>query len=95
MLHVSETAFLDAVRAAAADRFDKLYADVSSDDSVKEAVAERRAWTLSDDNINMDVPAYADATGALYVILPIGSIAGADAYEQVLTLDAFDQQANA
>jgi len=94
VLHVSETAFLDAVRAAAADRFDRQYAEIS-DDSFKEAIAERRAWPLSDDNINMDVPAYADATGALYVILPIGSIAGADAYEQVLTLDAFDQQANA
>ena len=95
MVHVSETSFLDAVRAAATECFDKQYAEVSSDDSFKETVAERRAWTLSDDNINTDVPAYADAAGALYVILPIGSIAGADAYEQVLALDAFDQQTNA
>ena len=95
VFNVSETAFLDAVRAAAADCFDKQYAEVSSDDSFKEAVAERRAWTLSDDNINLDVPAYADAAGTLYVILPIGSIAGADAYEQVLALDAFDQQTSA
>ena len=94
VFNVSETAFLDAVRAAAANCFDEQYADVS-DDSFKEAVAERRAWTLSDGNINMDVPAYADAAGKLYVILPIGSIAGADAYEQVLALDAFDQQTNA
>ena len=95
VLHVSEAGFLDAVRAAAAECFGKQYADASSDDSFKEAVAERRAWTLSDDNINMDVPAYADAAGKLYVILPIGSIADADAYEQVLTLDAFGQQSNA
>lgn len=95
VLHVSEAGFLDAVRAAAAECFGKQYADASSDDSFKEAVAERRAWTLSDDNINMDVPAYADAAGKLYVILPIGSIAGADAYEQVLALDAFGQQSNA
>ena len=95
VLHVSEAGFLDAVRAAAAECFGKQYADASSDDSFKEAVVERRAWTLSDDNINMDVPAYADAAGKLYVILPIGSIAGADAYEQVLTLDAFGQQSNA
>ena len=95
VVHVSETSFLDAVRAAATECFDKQYAEVSSDDSFKEMVAERRAWTLSDDNINTDVPAYADAAGALYVILPIGSIAGADAYEQVLALDAFDQQTNA
>lgn len=95
VIHVSETAFLAAVRAAAADCFDKQYADASSNDSFKEAIAERRAWTLSDDNINMGVPAYADAAGTLYVILPIGSIAGADAYEQVLALDAFDKQTNA
>ena len=35
----------------------------------------------------MDVAAYADDAGKLYVVLPIGSIAGASAYEQILTLD--------
>ena len=52
-----------------------------------DAAAERRTWTLSDANINRDVPAYADAAGHLYAVLPIGSPAGADAYEQVLALD--------
>lgn len=50
-------------------------------------MAERRDWTLSDENINMDVPAYADASGKLYVVLRIGSIAGAEAYARVLPLD--------
>ena len=78
---VDETAFLNAVRQAAADTFDALYGQTG------DAAAERRMWTLSDANINRDVPAYADAAGHLYAVLPIGSPAGADAYEQVLALD--------
>ena len=52
-----------------------------------EFLAERRDWTLSDENINMDARTYADGAGKLHVVLPIGSIAGADSYEQVLALD--------
>lgn len=49
--------------------------------------AVRRDWTLSDENINMDARTYADGAGKLHVVLPIGSVAGADSYEQVLTLE--------
>ena len=81
---VDETAFLDAVRQAAAERFDGNYADCTGD--FGDFLAERRAWTLSDDNINMDVMvAYPDEDGQLHVVLPIGSIAGADFYEEWLT----------
>ena len=81
---VDETAFLDAVRQAAAERFDGNYADCTG--NFGDFLAERRAWTLSDDNINMDVMvAYPDEDGQLHVVLPIGSIAGADAYEEWLT----------
>ena len=81
---VDETAFLDAVRQAAAERFDGNYADCTG--NFGDFLAERRAWTLSDDNINMDVMvAYPDEDGQLHVALPIGSIAGADAYEEWLT----------
>ena len=82
-LHVDETAFLDAVRQAAAERFDGQYGAVGGEDAA--LLAERREWTLSEENINLDVMAYADGKGVLRVILPIGSIAGASAYEQVLT----------
>ena len=82
-LHVDETAFLDAVRQAAAERFDGQYGAVDGDDDA--LLAERREWTLSEENINLDVMAYADGKGVLRVILPIGSIAGASAYQQVLT----------
>lgn len=85
-LHVDETAFLDAVRQTAAERFDGQYGDISPDDAFADQLAERRDWTLSDENISMNVPAYIDASGRLYVVLSIGSIAGASAYEQVLVL---------
>ena len=86
-LQVDGTAFLDAVRRTAAERFDGQYGTISDDDAFADELAERRSWTLSDENINMDVPAYTDGAGRLRVVLPIGSIAGASAYEQVLTLD--------
>ena len=85
-LNVDDTAFLNALRQAAAERFDGQYNPIPANS--EEFLAERREWTLSDENIRMDVPAYADASGTLYVVLPIGSIAGASEYEQILTLDA-------
>ena len=84
-LHVDETAFLDAVRRTAAERFDTGYEQLGDD--FADVLAERRAWTLSDENINMDVPAYVDRAGRLHAVLYIGSIAGAGAYPHVLTLD--------
>ena len=84
-LQVEPETFLAAVRQAAAERFDGKYAGIGGD--TDELVAERRAWTLSDENINLNVMTYADAAGNLYVYLPIGSIAGAAFYEEPLTLD--------
>lgn len=86
-LQVDGTAFLDAVRRTAAERFDGQYGTISDDDAFADELAERRAWTLSDENINMDVPAYVDRAGRLHAVLYIGSIAGAGAYPHVLTLD--------
>lgn len=85
-LDVDETAFLEAVRRAAAAKFDTQYGAIAGGDT-DEFLTERRDWTLSDENINMSVRTYADGDGKLHVVLPIGSIAGADSYEQVLSLD--------
>ena len=85
-LNVDDTTFLNALRQAAAERFDGQYNPIPANS--EEFLAERREWTLSDENIRMDVPAYADASGTRYVVLPIGSIAGAREYAQILTLDA-------
>lgn len=84
-LNMDEPAFLEAVRRAAA-KFDAQYGAIAGSDT-DEFLAERRDWTLSDENVNMDVRTYADGAGKLHVVLPIGSIAGADSYEQVLTLE--------
>lgn len=85
-LDVDETVFLEAVRRAAAAKFDTQYGAIAGGDT-DEFLTERRDWTLSDENINMSVRTYADGDGKLHVVLPIGSIAGADSYEQVLSLD--------
>ena len=85
-LDVDETVFLEAVRRAAAVKFDTQYGAIAGGDT-DEFLTERRDWTLSDENISMDVRTYADGDGKLHVVLPIGSIAGADSYEQVLSLD--------
>lgn len=82
-LGVDETVFLDTARRVAAERFDAKYSQTGA---AAEEVAERRAWTLSDANINMDIGTYPDGAGWLYAVVPIGSIAGASAYEQVLPL---------
>ena len=85
-LDVDETVFLEAVHRAAAAKFDTQYGAIAGGDT-DEFLTERRDWTLSDENISMDVRTYADGDGKLHVVLPIGSIAGADSYEQVLALD--------
>lgn len=85
-LDVEETAFLEAVRRAAAAKFDTQYGAIAGGDT-DAFLTERRDWTLSDENISMDIRTYADGDGKLHVVLPIGSIAGADSYEQVLSLD--------
>ena len=90
VLDMGETTFLEAVRKAAADTFDNQYEGISGSD-FDEFLTERRDWTLSDENINMEAPAYVDDAGKLHVVLPIGSIAGADSYEQVLTLDTVNE----
>ena len=86
VMNVDEAAFLEAVRRAAAAKFETQYGAIAGGDT-DEFLTERRDWTLSDENINMDVRTYADGDGKLHVVLPIGSIAGADSYEQVLSLD--------
>ena len=86
VMNVDEAAFLEAVRRAAAAKFDTQYGAIAGGD-FDEFLTERRDWTLSDENINRDARTYADGAGKLHVVLPIGSIAGADSYEQVLTLE--------
>ena len=90
---LNETDFVDAARRTAANCFDALYrvqlADGGAD--FASAYAERRAWTLSDENINAQMPLYLDG-GAVQLILPVGAFAGADSYVQFLPLDLSPRQ---
>ena len=89
-LNTDEALFLEAVRQAAAEKFDSQNSVIAGGDS-SELLTERRDWTLSSENINMNVRTYVDGAGTLHVILPVGSLAGAGSYEQVLTLDRISE----
>ena len=84
---IEEGAFLSALRAAAADFYDNQYGSGPNDFQGDAFWQERREWTLSDENIHLNVSAYPDEAGRLYVPLPIGSVAGADSYVHLLQLD--------
>lgn len=84
---IEEDAFLSALRAAAADFYDNQYGGSPNDFQGDAFWQERREWTLSDENIHLNVSAYPDEAGRLYVPLPIGSVAGADSYVRLLQLD--------
>ncbi len=87
---VTEEDFLTAARRAAARCFDETYRDALSGSTggadFVASCAERRAWTLSDENINTQMRLYLDG-GVLKMIVPVGSLAGAESYQQTLTPD--------
>lgn len=82
--------FVTAARRTAANYFDKTYRDALSGSmggaDFIASYAERRAWTLSDENINAEMRLYLDG-GALHMIVPVGSFAGAESYDADLALD--------
>ena len=87
---LSAADFIAAARRTAANCFDEMYRGAltggTSGADFAAAYAERRAWTISDENINLQTPLYLDG-GALKLILPIGSFAGAGSYERIIPLD--------
>ena len=87
---VSAQEFIDTARRTAANYFDSLYCDALSGSlggaGFIASYAERRAWTLSDENISTQMRLYLDG-GVLHMIVPVGSFAGAESYDADLTLD--------
>lgn len=87
---LSTQEFVMAARRTAANYFDGLYRDALSGSmggaDFVASYAERRAWTLSDENINAEMRLYLDG-GALHMIVPVGSFAGAESYDADLALD--------
>ena len=87
---LSTQEFVMAARRTAANYFDGLYRDalsgsMGSADFIA-SYAERRAWTLSDENINAEMRLYLDG-GALHMIVPVGSFAGAASYDADIAVD--------
>ena len=87
---LSTQEFVTAARRTAANYFDGLYRDALSGSmggaDFIASYAERRAWTLSDENINAEMRLYLDG-GALHMIVPVGSFAGAASYDADIAVD--------
>lgn len=87
---LSTQEFVMAARRTAANYFDGLYRDALSGSmggaDFVASYAERRAWTLSDENINAEMRLYLDG-GALHMIVPVGSFAGAASYDADIAFD--------
>lgn len=87
---LSTQEFVMAARRTAANYFDGLYRDALSGSmggaDFVASYAERRAWTLSDENINAEMRLYLDG-GALHMIVPVGSFAGAASYDADIAVD--------
>ncbi len=87
---LSTQEFVIAARRTAANYFDGLYRDALSGSmggaDFVASYAERRAWTLSDENINAEMRLYLDG-GALHMIVPVGSFAGAASYDADIAVD--------
>lgn len=87
---LSTQEFVMAARRTAANYFDGLYRDALSGSmggaDFVASYAERRAWTLSDENINAEMRLYLDGS-ALHMIVPVGSFAGAASYDADIAVD--------
>ena len=84
-LNIEESEFLEATRQAAEECFVSYYGDVPEEDREEYGYYDQLAWTISDENINFDnLMFYPDFEGKIVVIAPIGSIAGADWYYNLL-----------
>lgn len=85
---LSTADFLASARRTLAREFDARWRDALLDGGAGFAAryAERRAWTLSDENINMQLPVYLDE-GSLYLAALVGMFDGADSEQVLLPLD--------
>lgn len=80
-LYIDEQEFLEATREAAQECFISYYGDLPEEDRELYGYDECLAWTVSDENIDLDnLLFYPDENGEIVVIACIGSMAGADWY---------------
>ncbi|MGM9523629.1 MAG: hypothetical protein ACI3VU_04375 [Faecousia sp.] len=80
-LYIEEESFLEAARAAAEECFVSYFGDISEEERELYGYDECLAWTVSDENINLEnLMFYPDEHGEIVVIARIASMAGADWY---------------
>lgn len=80
-LGVAQETFLDGLRRSAAAAFDEQgYINTTEDVQW----VQERSWTVGAENVNTEAMVYADETGKLMAVLPVGSMAGAAWYYKVL-----------
>lgn len=88
---LSREEFLTQLRAAAINTFDDMYGDIDGSELIYDNYIQR-SWTIGNDNISMDGLLYLNDNGQLEVAQPIGSIAGASWYYQLITVNAAPSQ---
>ncbi|ALP93480.1 hypothetical protein [Intestinimonas butyriciproducens] len=88
MQNITEAEYLTALRRAAAKEFDDAFHAVwdNMEDIHSGGYQELRSWTLSEQNLNLDLPLHLD-NGAVHVIAHIGSPAGASYMDRDLVLN--------
>ncbi len=88
MQNITEADYLTTLRRAAAQDFDDTYHAGwgEMEDIYSGGYQELRSWTLSEQNLKLDLPLYLD-NGAVHVIAPIGSPAGASYMDRDLVLN--------
>lgn len=80
-LGVAQETFLDGLRRSAAAAFDE-QGYINTTEGVQ--WVQERSWTVGAENVNTEAMVYADETGKLMAVLPVGSMAGAAWYYKVL-----------
>ena len=87
-LGVTESDCLSALRRAAAKEFDDTFHTSwgEMEETDPAGYQELRAWTVSEQNLNLDLPLYLD-NGTVHVIAHIGSPAGASYMDRDLVLN--------
>ena len=80
-LNMEQETVLNALRRSAAAAFDE-QAYIAADEGA--AWAQERSWTVGAENVNAETMLYADETGKLMAVLPVGYMAGAAWYYKVL-----------
>ena len=85
LANISEDDFLSKANDAIKSKFEEL--NGSAKDSSPDFYEQQLSWTLSSERINKDMMLYMDNNDKIVVVADIGSMAGADSYLHLVTID--------